>query len=41
MKTGIITEPSVWLYGENRTDVVDELFMGWAVGIIDREYSSD
>lgn len=41
MKTGIITEPSVWLYGENRTDVVDELFMGWAVGILDGEESSD
>lgn len=41
METGIITEPSVWLYGENRIDVVDELFMGWAVGILERSYPVD
>lgn len=34
MKTGIITKPSVWIYGKNRTDRTDELLFGWAVGIL-------
>lgn len=35
MKTGIIVEPSVWLYGDNFTEITDELLMGWAVGILE------
>ena len=34
MKTGIITKPSVWLYGADRLSHTDELFMGWAAGIL-------
>lgn len=33
MEIGIITEPAVWLYEENKRDISDQLFMGWAVGI--------
>ncbi len=33
MEIGIITEPAVWLYEENRREISDELLMGWAVGI--------
>lgn len=35
MKAGIITKPSVWLYGKDHTSHTDELFMGWAAGILE------
>lgn len=34
METGIIIKPSAWLYAENRKSRIDEIFMGWAVGIL-------
>lgn len=34
MEIGIVTEPSAWLYGKDRTVHVDEVFMGWAVKIL-------
>lgn len=34
MKTGIITKPAAWLYGKDQISHTDELFMGWAVGIL-------
>lgn len=34
MDTGIVTMPEVWLYDEKRSSVIDELFIGWAVGIL-------
>lgn len=37
MKLGIVVLPHAWLYGENRSERTDELFMGWAVGIIEEE----
>lgn len=35
MKTGIIVHLSAYLYGNNLTEITDELFMGWAVGILE------
>ena len=37
MKLGLITKPSVWLYGNGGAGRTDELFMGWAVGILGEE----
>lgn len=37
MKTGLVREPSAWLYGSDKTGPTDELFMGWAVGILKDE----
>lgn len=34
MKIGMITRPSAWLYDERKQTVTDEVFMGWAVGIL-------
>lgn len=34
METGIVIKPSAWLYAENRKNRIDEIFMGWAVGIL-------
>ena len=34
MRTGIVIKPNVWMYQENRKDIIDEIFMGWAVGIL-------
>ena len=34
MKTGIITKPTAWLYGKDRLSHIDEIFMGWAAGIL-------
>lgn len=34
MKTGIITRPSAWIYGKDRISRTDEVFMGWAAGIL-------
>lgn len=34
METGIIRVPAVFVYGADRTEAADELFMGWAVGIL-------
>lgn len=34
MDVGVIIKPSIWLYAENRIDKIDEIFMGWAVGIL-------
>lgn len=35
MKFGIIKEPKIWLYKTSQPDRADELFMGWAVGILE------
>lgn len=37
MEFGIIRKPAVWLYGENRKNAVDELFMGWAVKVLEEQ----
>ena len=37
MKTGIITKPSAWLSSVSGGGHTDELFMGWAVGILKEE----
>lgn len=37
MKTGIITKPSAWLYGKDLRSHTDELFMGWAAGILEED----
>ena len=37
MEYGIIMKPAVWLYGENLHNAVDELFMGWAIGILEEK----
>lgn len=34
MEVGIVIKPSVWLYARNKKERTDELFMGWAVGVI-------
>lgn len=34
MQIGIVVKAEVWLYGTNRSNVIDELLMGWAVGIL-------
>lgn len=35
MEFGIIIKPCVWLYGESLKHAIDELFMGWAIGILE------
>lgn len=35
MKFGLIIKPAAWLYGEDLKYAVDELFMGWAVEILE------
>jgi hypothetical protein len=37
MEFGILTKPSVWLYGADRKKAIDELLMGWAVKILGKE----
>ncbi len=34
MEVGMVIKPSVWLYARNKKERTDELFMGWAVGVI-------
>lgn len=35
MQIGIVVKPTTWLYAENQRERIDQLFMGWAVGILD------
>lgn len=37
MEYGMVTKPSVWLYGEDKKSAADELFMGWAVRVLGEE----
>lgn len=34
MEIGVMIKSSAWLYADNKKDVIDEIFMGWAVGIL-------
>ena len=35
METGIVIKPAVWIYKEDKKEAADEIFMGWAVGILE------
>ena len=37
MKFGMIKKPSVWLYGKDLRHAIDELLMGWAIGILEEK----
>ncbi len=37
MEYGIINKPAAWLYGEDLESRTDELFMGWAVGVLQKD----
>lgn len=34
---GIVVKPSAWLYNDDKSGHTDELFMGWAVGVMEQE----